>query len=333
MNAKIKTALVLVYFAIVGFLVDFFMYFTPFEITATMHGSSTRTLAEWCVSGSIKGGGFSYLLSILLLIAMLVITIIISVKSFKQSDFSYGLFIAAIAIGVACFILAIVQLSVFTRIKWASTTVDSESLTAIGGGEFLFLYISSFEAAATAITAGIVGIMGVKEESYSYRRTKYVPKPNYQRTSVVSSSSSGAGSTSFDVNDIVVCRFASGTTVNERQDGMIVSVRLTRDTELEIVALSPDKTKATLKRLSDGKVFNDVYLYSFMVARKGNQVSKEPEAAKKEEPKPQQSKPQQPEAAVETESKKIELLKEYKQLLDEGIITQEEFDKKKKELL
>lgn len=38
-------------------------------------------------------------------------------------------------------------------------------------------------------------------------------------------------------------------------------------------------------------------------------------------------------SAASTESQKIALIKEYSQLLDSGIITQEEFDAKKKELL
>ena len=344
MNAKIKTALVLLYFAIVGFLVDFFMYFTPYEYTGTVSGASSRTLAEVCMSGDIKGGGFSYFLSILLLIAMMVITIIISVKSFKQSDFGAGLFIVAIILGVACFILAIVQLAIFTRVGYGSVDINDDSVVSSGGGEFIFLYISSFEAAGTAIAAGIIGIMGVKEGSYSYTKSRFTHtqsstyhKPAYSTTSSSSHYSPAPSSTSFDVGDIVACRFASGTTVNEHQNGMIVSVRITHETELEVVSLSADKTKASLKRLSDNKVFNDVYLYSFVVARKANQAPAQPEPVK-EAPKPQQPQPQQSQPAaaapsVETESKKIELLKEYKQLLDDGIITQEEFDQKKKELL
>ena len=38
-------------------------------------------------------------------------------------------------------------------------------------------------------------------------------------------------------------------------------------------------------------------------------------------------------AVMTTEDKKIETIKKYKKLLDEGVITEEEFEKKKKQLL
>ena len=50
-------------------------------------------------------------------------------------------------------------------------------------------------------------------------------------------------------------------------------------------------------------------------------------------PKKQEPKDAEVNVAKISESEKIDLLKEYKKLLDDGVITQEEFDNKKKELL
>lgn len=76
---------------------------------------------------------------------------------------------------------------------------------------------------------------------------------------------------------------------------------------------------------------DEYYGYVMMLKkRRGGQVNKAPAPLNSSS---NYSQPQQPSNNEDKEAKTIELLKKYKELLDTGVITQEEFNEKKKALL
>lgn len=336
-NNKLKTAVFLLYFAILGYAIDFFSYFGEYSSTTSVSyrtyesTTTSKSIIEACMDGTIPGGGLCFFLALMLLIAALIIDLILTVKLSKQDSIGRGVFNGSIAIGAACIILAFIQLAVFMSVGSANVENNSYDsygqVTASSGLQFFFLYMGSFEAGVCALVGGIIGNAGENEESY-YRRQAYKKKTNPSYGSQRSVFSSD-----FEIGDIIASKFVTSTVIYYWVGTDQFRETVDQSMEFEILEISGDKRYAKLRRLSDEKVFEKTYLASFNVKRKkpletkpfpvSNEPSINEEQIQKED-QPSESNP---------ELDKIALLREYKKLLDEGIIDQEDYDKKKAELL
>lgn len=344
MNDKMKAAIGLIYFAFIGFAIDFFSYFGVYSVTSTATyydaNVTSKTILDACVDGTIEGGGLCFGLTLVLLIAALVVDLIMTFRVMKGEEPPRGLFVATIGFGVACFILAIIQIAIFAKVGTVSSEGSYSSSratsTVSSGVEFLWLYIGSFEAAIVSVIGGIVGLKALDDNSYS--STTYL-KPtssssNYHSSGYSSSSYSSGSSYSSTTHttdalkmkngDIIHCRFSAGTSLYQNKDGTMARCRIEGTDEFELLDKNDRFMTGKIRRLSDEAVFENVNLSLFVIKQNpsSSNASTETPVASREEP-----------SSSSGEIDKIKLLREYKQLFDDGIITQEEFEEKKRDLL
>ena len=317
---KKNLSVILIYSSLFGLVATFFSFLlTPIQTTASLDSfynvsTNEATLITLCFNGTIKGGAFIVVMLLLVLILALVVDIILTIRLTRGDDIPKGLYILTIIYGGVTAILAIICIAVFVSTfngQFASVSSSSESATVSSGGDLCYAYLFLIEAAGTAIIAGILGL----QDSSSYVVRKYRPSSSSSYTRVSTGPGSSAPRTSYSSEAL----FNVGDTV-----------------ELTVENYAPFVPVGTVCVVT--RVVSDKIIY---VKKTGNNDSQEfsvfthkVELVKSKNEQTQQAKPSSPRPAPNnSETDNIQKIKEYKKLLDEGIITQEEFDKKKKELL
>lgn len=336
MNNKMKAAIGLVYIAFIGFAVDFFSYFGVYSVTSSYssssysYSSSSKSILQACMDGTISGGRFCFILTLILLIAALIVDLAMAAKAVKGNAPSRGMFGLTIAFGVGCFILAIIQIAIFTKVgaitSESSSYGSTSSATISSGFDFLWLYVGSFEAAIFSIVGGGTGLKALDEPLEETHDEEPSTNSEDYDTRIISHSTTPVQATEpseMNIGDIIKFRFLSGTSLYQKKNDTAIRSRIEGSDEFELLEKNEQSKTGKIRRLNDDAIFEDVGLSLFVIKPKtSSKVSKEKPTV------PAEEKPSDYE-----ETNKIKLLREYKQLLDDGIITQEEFENKKKDLL
>ena len=128
------------------------------------------------------------------------------------------------------------------------------------------------------------------------------------------------------IGDTISYKSASGV-IHQEIDNTKVRRVITNNDEFVVLGINQATNKADIKSIKDSHVYSDVNLNDFALKEKCHtniETPVEEDITSSEQKVVKES---------NNEKETILLLREYKMLLDEGIITQEEFDKKKKQIL
>lgn len=164
-SQELKTSITLIYSSIIGFLASFFSYFGVYETQTTLNHytyettTTTKTVIQACVDGTIQGGGFAFFLSMIILVVSLITDIMLTSKLYKREDPTKTTFLFAIVAGGLMLINAIIQIAIFSKAgaQPYSSHASSKEAAIIDNTSFVVMYLGSFEAAGTSIVGGIIG--------------------------------------------------------------------------------------------------------------------------------------------------------------------------------
>lgn len=321
MMIKFRRVLIIIalLFAVGAFICSFFM-----QTSLNMFYNSYTRRYEYYYSTNPFGPPVISLLSV-------IIPAQIAILVFSFFDKS-GFYRASIAIGIVKTILSILSV-VFSGI---SIAYAAEEAPAIVATVFCGILIG-----VSLLSLILCAILLARTNQRSYYKRKPIWSSFQYKTH---SSPNSASESPKEVGDIVKCRNSNGIGVYQNIDNTTVRLTITSSDELEILEINSLYNLAKLKRLRDGKIFENISLKDFCKTKKKEESTPKPIVEDKPLAQTQPAKEEKPVVApkieptidkpeVHSEKETIELLREYKKLLDEGVITQEEFDKKKKSLL
>ena len=287
-----------------AFIASFFMHTSAESIrtgrgwttvyTTNVYGTSVTSILAVCLTALIPAFIFSF---------------------FEKK----GFYIPSIIINIVVFPLLILSV-VFSGI---SIAVANDEAAAIVSTVFCGISIG---AIALAMLTGFVAL-----HRLSARIVHIYSKPSLVTKTYTSNQPQKTSCADKNLvkesGDIISYLYVQDKAVYQVIDKTMVKFVITNRDEFEIVEIDNENNTAKLRRISDGHVIENINLKDFRIVKK-----------KVVHPKPEEY-PQEEQVIETTEShsisekERIELLRDYKELLDDGVITQEEFDKKKKKLL
>lgn len=365
---KIKISIILIFSSLVGILIDFFAWTTgSFSNISNAFRPDNKTLFTASTDGTISSGGVCLFLAFIILIGGLVIGSLIAIKLIKnQGDIPVFIFIIAMALGLLNLIAAFVYLSVFIAVgnSYMRVSLNSHYLIASSPSDFWYIYFGAFEASITAISGGVIGMMEMgKNPRTNHSKSKYniaTIKQEFKvgdeivyhgKTNLFYFEGAVHPEETFRILEIGL--YGTNKVIRLSDEMIFSNIRLSNyslhracpdeleeNKPIDVMTDAPNEGELNKNAISDN-VQSDEPDVSLTDENKQseNMPSDEPDVSLTGKNKqnecesdiisPNESTPKN----VKTEKERIELIKEYKALLDCGIITQEEFDKKKKELL
>ena len=362
---KQSVSIILIFVAIVGLLESFFIYFGDYSTTCNYTSCSDKKLLVAVMDGSLPGSaGFAYVLNILLLLAVAVTSIVISTTYKRNGYVPRGLYFLAIIPGGIAVIVGIINL--ITYISLGASDVSSSysdgEATASLGGMFAAIYGGNFVSGIMLIVGGI---MGFSVDTYASRRRTYSASSSISaETSVtfrpydvveVMNHTSYIGENPLGVAPLGTYGIIYSNSpltgefflpIESKEKYRVKTIQIIQRKNIKLIKNFIDygRAKAYIREMKFGIVDRESANESSVVVEEAPLAivpdsQKPTKKTHKEEPVKEASSEEAPKEEPKeneehlTERERIALLREYKSLLDEGIITQEEFDDKKAEIL
>ena len=366
---KQTVSITLIFIAIVGLLESFFVYFGDYSMSCSSYSCTDKKLLVAVMDGSLPGSaGFAYVLNIMLLLVVAVTCIVIS-TSFKRNGYvPRGLYFLAIIPGAVACLVGIINLVTYVSLGASdvSSSYDSSSGTATSalGGLFAAIYMGNFVSGILLIVGGI---MGFKTDVYASRRrarvrTTIETTPTFRPYDVIEVMNHVSAIGDNPLAEVPLGTYGITYSMSPLTGEFFIPSGTKAKYRTKSVQIIQRKNVRLVKTFTDyGRAKQYIREAIFGFRSEGGTtetaenkpsviVVSEPEIETREIPESQKPTKKElvEEAPVEedpkkeeksesgsslSEKEKIALLREYKSLLDEGIITKEEFDAKKAEIL